>query len=175
MHPFEATMSTLTRNWDMVDAAISGMNDAELSAQPNPHSNSAAWILWHMDRVLDTFVHQRFRDLPQLWVSDGWAVKFAMPPEPDDRGVGWTAEQVAAWTPPSREVQLGYHEAIKAATLAYLESVSEQETMREIVFPPSPEPRTIASAVAQMTWDNVAHGGQIAYIRGYLKGMGWHR
>ena len=46
---------------------------------------------------------------------------------------------------------------------------------REIVFPPSPEPRTIASAVSQMTWDNVAHGGQIAYIRGYLKGMGWHR
>lgn len=98
-----------------------------------------------------------------------------MAADPYDRGVGWTAEQVAAWVLPSREVQLGYYEAIKAATLQYLGSVSEAEMAREIVFPPSPEPRTITSAVAQMTWDNVAHGGQIAYIRGYLKGMGWHR
>jgi hypothetical protein len=72
-------------------------------------------------------------------------------------------------------VQLGYYEAIKSATLEYLGSVSEEDAAREIVFPPSPEPRTIASAIAQMTWDNVAHGGQIAYIRGYLKGTGWHR
>ena len=175
MHPFEPIMSALSRNWDMVDSAISGMDDSELARQPNSHSNSAAWTLWHMNRVLDTFLHQRFRDLPQLWTRDGWAGRFSMAPDPDDRGVGWTAEQVAAWAQPSPEVQLGYYEAIKAATMQYLGSVSEAEIAREIVFPPSPEPQTMASAVAQMTWDNVAHGGQIAYIRGYLKGMGWHR
>ena len=74
-----------------------------------------------------------------------------------------------------RDVQLGYYEAIKAATVSCLWNISEEEMMRQIVFPPSLEPRTIASAVAQMTWDKMAHGGQIAYIRGYLKGMGWHR
>ncbi len=175
MHPFEPTMGTLMRNWEMVEAAISDMNEEEMAAQPNAHSNSVAWTLWHMNRVLDTFIHQRFRSLPQLWNHDGWAQKFEMAPDPDDRGVGWSGEQVGAWTPPSRDVQLGYYEAIKASTLSYLAQVSDDEMLREIVFPPSPEPRTIASAVAQMTWDNVAHGGQIAYIRGYLKGMGWHR
>ena len=168
-------MDTLTRNWDMVESAISGMDDSELARQPNSHSNSAAWTLWHMNRVLDTFVHQRFRDLPQLWTSDGWAEKFGMAADADDRGVGWTAQQVADWAPLSRDAQLGYYEAIKAATVSCLWNISEEEMMRQIVFPQSPEPRTIASAVAQMTWDNVAHGGQIAYIRGYLKGMGWHR
>ncbi len=175
MHPFEPTMSTLGRNWEMVEAAISDMSEAEMAQQPNAHSNSVAWTLWHMNRVLDTFVHQRFRDLPQLWISKGWAQEFGMAYDPDDRGVGWTAEQVTTWAPPSPDVQLGYYEDIKTATLSYLENVSEEEMLREIVFPPSPEPRTIASAVAQMTWDNVAHGGQIAYIRGYLKGMGWYR
>jgi hypothetical protein len=24
-------------------------------------------------------------------------------------------------------------------------------------------------------WDNLAHGGQIAYLRGLFLGMGWHR
>ena len=31
-----------------------------------------------------------------------------------------------------------------------------------------------AAALGQMTWDNIAHGGQIAYIRGLLTGMGWY-
>ncbi len=100
MHLFEPTMSTLTHNWGMVDTAISGMDEAELARQPNADSNSSAWTLWHMNRVLDTFVHQRFRDLPQLWTNDGWAAKFGMADDPADRGVGWTGEQVAAWDPP---------------------------------------------------------------------------
>src|SRR5205085_7219103 len=31
-----------------------------------------------------------------------------------------------------------------------------------------------AAALAQVTWDNVAHGGQIAYLRGLFQGMGWY-
>ena len=42
------------------------------------------------------------------------------------------------------------------------------------VIPPAPEPRTMAAALGQMTWDNVAHGGQIAYLRGLFQGMGWY-
>ena len=63
----------------------------------------------------------------------------------EDRGVGWTAEQVAEWTPPSRQLQEGYYHAVKAATQAYLAQVSEDELAREIVLPPLPEPRTIAA------------------------------
>jgi hypothetical protein len=43
------------------------------------------------------------------------------------------------------------------------------------VIPPVPEPRTVADALGQMVWDAVAHGGQIAYLRGFYRGMGWHR
>ena len=42
------------------------------------------------------------------------------------------------------------------------------------MIPPVPELRTVAAALGQMTWDNVSHGGQIAYIRGLLTGMGWY-
>ncbi|MCH7571030.1 MAG: hypothetical protein IH919_10780 [Deltaproteobacteria bacterium] len=44
-----------------------------------------------------------------------------------------------------------------------------------MVIPPVVEPRSWASALGQMTWDNIAHGGQIAYLRGLFIGMGWHR
>ncbi|GIT13918.1 MAG: hypothetical protein CM1200mP35_07380 [Chloroflexota bacterium] len=30
----------------------------------------------------------------------------------------------------------------------------------------------MAAALGQVTWDNIAHGGQIAYLRGFFSGMG---
>lgn len=158
----------------MVDAALDGLDDATLARCPAAQCNSMAWTLWHMNRVVDMFVHTRLRSQPQRWIRDGWYETFGMQENPEDRGVGWTAEQVAAWTPPAKEVQVGYYEAIKHAARAYLASLSRAELEARRVIPPASEPRTVAAALGQMTWDNVAHGGQIAYIRGLYAGMGWY-
>ena len=165
----------LQRNWEMIESALEGMDDDMLSRAPAAECNSAAWILWHLTRVMDMFIHYRLQDAEQLWTKDGWAQKFDVPPDLEDRGVGWTAAQVAAWTPPSREIQEGYYHAVKAATQAYLSQVGEDELAREIVLPPLPEPRAIAACFGQVMWDSLAHGGQIAYLRGLFRGMGWHR
>ena len=162
----------LERNWDMIETALAGMDDEVLVRAPAAECNSAAWILWHLTRIMDMFVHVRLQDAEQLWTRDGWAEKFSVQPGIEDRGVGWAAEQVAAWTPPSREVQEGYYHAVKAATREYLAGVSEEELSREIVLPPVREPRSLAACFGQVMWDNLAHGGQIAYLRGLFLGMG---
>ena len=36
-------------------------------------------------------------------------------------------------------------------------------------------PEFLNARLGQMTWDAVAQGGQIAYLRGLFLGMGWHR
>jgi hypothetical protein len=69
---------------------------------------------------------------------------------------------------------LGYFEAAKTAARQYLEGLSYADLEVSRVIPPAPEPRTVASALGQMVWDNVAHGGQIAYLRGLFEGMGWY-
>ena len=97
-----------------------------------------------------------------------------MDADPDNRGVGWTAAQVVQWVPPTKDVQVGYYEAIKQATRAYLATLRDTDLEVRRVIPPAPEPRTVAAALGQMTWDNVAHGGQIAYLRGLFQGMGWY-
>ncbi len=165
----------LERNWDMIESALAGMDDEMLSQAPAAECNSAGWILWHLTRVMDMFVHFRLQDAEQLWTKDGWAEKFSIQPDIEDRGVGWTAEQVAAWVPPSRDVQEGYYHAVKAATREYLDRVSDEELAREIVLPPVPEPRSLAGCFGQVMWDNLAHGGQIAYLRGLFQGTLWHR
>jgi hypothetical protein len=86
-----------------------------------------AWLLWHMTRVLDTFIHTRLQAQPQVWVQDGWYAKFGMDVDPDNRGVGWTAAQVARWVPPVKDVQVGYYEAIKQPTRAYLATLRDAD------------------------------------------------
>ncbi len=171
----EGLLYALERNWEMVDSALESLDEAAMSRIPADQCNSVAWILWHMDRVVDTFIHTRLRSSTQLWVSDGWHQKYGMSDDPEDRGVGWTAEQVAAWAAAPRDVQLGYYEAIKNAAREYIGSLSDAEMEVTLVIPPVPEPRSVAQGLGQMTWDNVAHGGQIAYLRGLYLGMGWHR
>ena len=175
MLPAESIIYALQRNWEMVDSALEGLDEAALARQPSDQCNSAAWILWHMTRVVDTFVHTRLRSIPQLWTQNGWHQKFDMPDDAEDRGVGWTAGQVAAWQSPAKEVQLGYYAAIKSAATEYLESLTVADLEKTMVIPPVAEPRSVAMLLGQFTWDNVAHGGQIAYLRGLFIGMGWHR
>ena len=170
----DGTSTALERNWAMIDAAVDGLDDAALARIPAEQCNSIAWLIWHLDRVMDTFIHTGLRGLPQLWIEGGWAAKYGMAVDANDRGVGWTAEQVAAWTPPARDVLLGYYDAVRAATRQYLASLTREDLERQVQWPPTSELRSTAAALGQMTWDIVAHGGQIAYLRGLYRGMGWH-
>ena len=171
----DTIVTCLGRNWAMVESALESMDEEILARAPAADCNSPAWILWHMNRVMDSFVHTRVQNTEQLWVDDGWAGRFGMAPDAEDRGVGWTSEQVAAWTPPARDIQVGYYHAIKSSIQQYLEGSDEGELAREIVWQPVAEPRPIAACFGQVMWDYLSHGGQIAYLRGLYLGMGWHR
>ena len=163
----------LARNWSMVDNAIQSLSDDNLTQQPNDQSNSVAWLLWHMNRVVDNMIHTRLQSQRQLWVLDGWHQKFGMSDEESDFGMGWTAEQVAAWKAPVRDVLLGYYDAMKASARDYLASLSDAELDKSVMV--GNESRGVSDLLGVLVYDNVVHGGQIAYLRGFYGGMGWHR
>ncbi len=172
--PTEAITIALERNWLMIDTTVEGMDEATMARRPDEQCNSISWLMWHFSRVLDTAIHTRIREVPQLWIGDGWCDKYGMSANPEDRGVGWTADQVAAWTPPARDVQMGYYEAVRVAVGEFLASATSAQLEERRVFPPVAEPRSVAALLGQVTWDAIAHGGQIAYLRGLYQGMGWH-
>ena len=174
MSSADGILAALGWNWRMVDGTLADLDEAAMARQPQPQCNSIAWTLWHMNRVVDMFVHERIASDPPLWLSDGWCEKYGMGDKPEDRGVGWTADQIAAWKPPAKEVQLGYYEAVKEAGRVRIGRLTEEELAHRRVIPPVQEPRSVAQALGQMTWDNVSHGGQISYIRGLFDGMGWY-
>ena len=149
--PMEPLLTAHQRNWEMIESALEGLDEDTMSRQPSEQCNSISWLLWHLSRVLDLVVHTRVRDLPQLWVTDGWHEKFGMSDDQEDRGVGWTAAQVASWSPPSKDVQMGYYLAVKEATKNFLISATPTELEKQVVFPPVAEPRSAALAMGQVT------------------------
>ena len=159
--------TSLERNWGMVDRALEGLDDAILAQQPNANSNSVAWLLWHMTRVVDTFVNSRLQSKPQLWVQDRWHQKFGMNDDPGKTGQGMSSEDLAAWATPSRDVLLGYYEAVKTVARDYLTSLTDADLSGSVVAPPANEPRPVSDLLGILVYDNVVHGGQIAYLRGY--------
>lgn len=171
----DAVLWALGRNWNMVDAAVADLDAETLARQPAPECNSIAWLLWHMNRVIDTFINQRLQGQQSFWVTQGWSDRFGM--AENVRGMGWTPEDLAGWTAPDIEVLLGYQEMVRQAAREYIGALTWEDMEREVTFPPEAETRdhTVATALGQLVWDNVAHGGQIAYLRGLFQGMGWHR
>ena len=171
----DSVMWALERNWDMVTSALDGLDDATMTARPAEHSNSIAWTLWHMNRVVDIFINTRLECKPELWVSDGWHLKYSMNEKP--RLMGLSSDDLAGWVAPSREVQTGYFEAATSAAREYITPLTSDDLARRVTFPPTAQTQdhSVATALGQLVWDNVAHGGQIAYLRGLFNGMGWHR
>ena len=172
MSATETAMSALERNWGMVDRALEDVDDEMMGKQPNSQSNSMGWLLFHMTRIVDRFVHTWCQEKDQLWIKDGWHDKFALDNDPNDTGGGWTEEQVAAWALPDKNSLVGYYEAVRSAATEYLQPLSASDLEREITIPPRPT-SSIGATLGVLVFDNCVHGGQIAYLRGYYKGMGW--
>ena len=165
--------TSLERNWGMVDRALEGLDDAILARQPNEESNSIAWLLWHMNRVVDRFVNDRFQSKPQLWIEAGWHQRFGMDGDPEVTGQGWTVAQIAQWDTPSKDVLVGYFEAVKTSAREYVSALTDEGLAASITVPPANEARLISDMLGVLVYDNITHGGQIAYLRGYYQGMGW--
>jgi uncharacterized damage-inducible protein DinB len=169
------TLAALERNWQMVISAVSDVDEATMAIRPNEDSNSMSWLVWHMARVSDRFVHFRLTDKPQLWTVDAWHERFNMPADPNDIGMGWTNEQAAAWQAPSKDVLMDYFDKANTAVSGYLGSISDAELEREINWTAPIATMKVSEALGILVWDNIVHGGQVAYLRGYHRGTGWHR
>ena len=171
----QTTVSALARNWEMVASAVAEVDETTMTDRPNEDSNSMSWLIWHMTRVADRFIHFRLMDKPQIWTVDAWHEKFNMAADPHDFGMGWSNEQAAAWQAPPKDVVMEYFNTVNSAVSAYLLPLSDADLAREINWTAPIATLSVGEALGILVWDNIVHGGQVAYLRGYYRGTGWHR
>jgi hypothetical protein len=149
--------------------ATDDITDEQLFHQPTPETNSMGWLAWHLSRWKDHFAADAVGE-DQVWVSQGWAVRFDM--DSDRTGQGDTLEQVAAFKP-SRELLFGYIEAAQEAVVDRVGRISGDRFEEPSQYAPGGQERPVWRSLVGTTMDFAQHTGQIAYVRGLVTGYGW--
>jgi hypothetical protein len=153
----------------VLEKALEGLTLEDLNQQPHPDCNSMGWLTWHVTRGQDRVTADLMRE-EQLWVKDQWHAKFNRPPNPEDSGFGHSSEDVAAFKSPDVSTLLEYHHAVLERIKGYVSNLSATDLDRELNHPRFP---TVGARLVANISDNLQHAGQVAYVRGLLKGKGW--
>jgi len=154
----------------VLERALDGLTPEDLNYQPSHDSNSMGWLAWHTMRGQDRAIASLLGE-EQLWIKDGWHAKFNRPADPLDFGLGHTPEDVAAFKFTDVRTLLDYLQAVWSQTQRYLSNdLTEAELDRKIDHPRFPN---VEIRLAASINDNLQHAGQVAYLRGLLKGKGW--
>jgi len=85
--------------------------------------------------------------------------------------MGHTSEDVSNFQFPDIKTLLDYHHAVLTQTEDYVDKLSATELGRETNNPRLPTVGLLLTAVIS---DSLQHVGQIAYIRGMIKEIGWY-
>ena len=156
----------------VLEKALDGLTPDDLNEQPHPDCNSMGWLTWHLTRVQDDHIADLMGE-KQLWIENGWHARFNRAPNPRDIGFGHSSEDVGAFKSPRIEILLDYHRAVLERSRRYIRSLSMADLDRELNEPWYQPPPTVGVRLVSVMSDCLQHAGQVAYVRGLLKGKGW--
>ena len=105
---------------ELVEPALDGMSEADLTRRVDPGANTLAWLVWHTARMQDGQVTRAERalgrdDAAQVWTAQGFAGRFHLAVGDREVGYGMTSDQVAAIVAPA-ELLTAYHQAVNDHT-----------------------------------------------------------
>lgn len=163
----ELLLDLYGRTPPLADEAVSGLTLEQLQWQPDPDANTIAWLIWHLARIQDDYVAEMSGEGDQLWVTDGWAGKFGLEPDPNNHGYGHTSDEVLSVRPESPEVLLDYLRAVDERVRAYLATLTADDLDRVIDTNWDP-PVTLGVRTISIADDSLQHVGQAAYLRGLV-------
>ncbi len=156
-----------------LERALDGLTTDDLNQQPHSDCNSVGWLAWHLTRCQDV-ANEDLVGEEQLWLKEKWYAMFNRAADSTDTGYGHSSEDVSAFRAPDSKTLLKYHHSVLEKTLHYINvELTEADLEREFQNPTFPDINTVRNMLVGVISDNLQHVGQIAYVRGLLKGKGW--
>ena len=165
----EAVLSGLEEHLQELKRGIEGLTPAEAHWQPSVYSNHIAWLIWHMARVEDRWVNKYMRGTIEVWIANGWVDRFRM--DPESHGFGQTIEEVRAMPEIPLTDLIAYFDDVRATTRRYLDQATEEDLSRKYNHPRLGE-ITGSWIVGHLLVEESQHTGQVALIRGMIRGLG---
>jgi uncharacterized damage-inducible protein DinB len=148
-----------------VHHAVDGLSKQQLGYRVDEDANSIAWLVWHLTRVQDDHVSEA-AGVEQVWTSQGWADRFALPFGRLATGYEHGTDDVAA-VQAEAELLTGYHDAVFEQTIRYVKTLSDADLPRVVDESWDP-PVTLGVRLVSVISDDLQHVGQAAFVRGIL-------
>jgi len=165
MTPSELLKDAFTRVVESAERAVDGLSEDQLTARPASDANPIAWLVWHLARGQDAQVSD-VAGTEQVWTAQGYVDKFGLPFDDGATGYGQSSDEVGAVRAPA-DLLVDYLRAVHQQTLAFLDTVSEEDLDR-VVDPRWDPPVTLGVRLVSVVNDDTQHVGQAAYVRGLL-------
>ncbi len=165
----DAIKSGLDEYYGKLKQTVEGLTPDELLWQPGPESNHILWTVWHMARVSDRWANQTVLGGEELWTRDGWAERLGMPA--DRYGRGETPDQVRDFPPVDIELVLNYFDEAHASLLAMIDGLDPSDLARDVYAAYRGDSLNIGWILGHVLAEESQHLGQVAYIRGMIKGF----
>ena len=165
----DAIRSGLIEYMEGLEKALDGLTEDELRFQPALHANFIEWIVWHMARVEDRWVNLVLRQEDDIWVTRGWHKRFGM--ADDDYGREDTAEMMRAMPKTDINEMMRYYREAREITLAHLDEMTDDDLSKVYPHPRRGIEVTGAWVLGHILVEEAQHLGQIAYLRGMMRGL----
>ncbi len=151
---------------EVVRRVLTGVDDGALVVEPEPGSNTIAWLVWHLTRVQDDHLADAF-GVEQVWTADGWALRFGLALPDADTGYGHDRAAMTA-VRAGADLLLGYHEAVGERSRELLATL-DAAALDRVVDTRWDPPVTLGVRLVSVLADGLQHVGQAAYLRGLLE------
>jgi len=123
-----------------------------------------------MARVEDGWYSMYIGQGEPVWITDDCCTRFRLPAT--ETGYGHSAEDVAEFPALPMADVLGYFDAVRARTLEVLDSLTEDDLSQTRPWKRGDPPPTVAWVLGHVLIEPGQHLGQVAYLRGILRGIG---
>ena len=149
-----------------LETALKGLTREELVWQPAPNGMSIGLIFFHQARWMDSYLHSRLQNIPDIWETQGWYKKFNIPVA----GVTLrTVKEIAAFVIPPIEDLRAYESAARAKILEYIESKTTEDFNEKVDYPFGVYPN-LGNLLATMVCRLGFYVGQIIYLSRLQRG-----
>ena len=165
----DSIKSGLNEYYGKLKQSVEGLTPEELSWQPAPESNHILWTVWHMARVSDRWANQTVLGGEELWTSRNWAERMGLPAERYGRGE--TPDQVRDFPPVDIGLVFEYFDEAHASLLAMIDGLESSDLARDVYAAYRDESLNIGWILGHILAEESQHLGQVAHIRGMIKGF----
>lgn len=171
MSTIELYADAIRRSDADLHRALDDLSTEELKNQPaGEGSNPIGWLVWHLTRTRDN-ISASIVGETSIWESGGWGARFGMEGELPR----FAPADVHLFDPKDFATLVGYFDAVAEKSLKIVEGLTDADMSRmvESTIPGRPA-QPVTSRLAVILNDNIQHIGQVAYLRGLIRGHGWY-